>query len=52
MRLAAKGRVFPPKTPVSVTIYAGINHQRDLDNIVKPTLDTSRRPGSSMMIGG
>ena len=30
---------LPPKTPIKVELYANISRRRDLDNLIKPTLD-------------
>ena len=30
---------FPERTPLEVEIYANISYRRDLDNLIKPTLD-------------
>ena len=30
---------LPVKTPIKVELYANISYRRDLDNLIKPTLD-------------
>ena len=38
-------RKMPKQTPLIVYLYADINHKRDLDNIIKPTLDMLQSAG-------
>ena len=41
----AGSKPIPLKTPVQVEFYANINRQRDLDNLIKPTLDMLQYAG-------
>ena len=38
-------RPLPAKTPLRVTIEAAINRTRDLDNLIKPLLDSLQAAG-------
>ena len=41
----AGAETLPPKTPIHVEFFANVNRQRDLDNLIKPTLDMLQYAG-------
>ena len=46
MLLAVSGMPqHPPKTPLRVTIGAAVNRTRDVDNLIKPTIDALQAAG-------
>ena len=43
--LLARFRQMPHKTPLRVELRAAVSHHRDLDNLIKPTLDALQACG-------
>ena len=39
------GTPFPPRQPISVTIFAAVSRQRDMDNLIKPMGDALKQSG-------